>query len=108
MGRGFCSPIRDILLADQVASTVYGRAFGFERAMDSLGAIRGPFLASGLLIALGIRPALLLAGLPGLVAVLLFFVVREERKPAQACQPGSGLMARYSACPEGCQRWPAA
>ena len=56
--------------------------------MDSIGAIGGPLLASGLLVALGIRPALLLAGLPGLVAVVLFFVVREERKSAQAKRPG--------------------
>lgn len=88
MGRGFRSPIRDALLTDQVSPTVYGRAFGFERAMDSIGAIGGPLLASGLLVALGIRPALLLAGLPGLVAVLLFFTVREERKPAAQRRPG--------------------
>jgi hypothetical protein len=28
-------------LADIVAATVYGRAYGFERAMDNLGAIAG-------------------------------------------------------------------
>lgn len=88
MGRGFRSPIRDALLTDQVSPTVYGRAFGFERAMDSLGAIGGPLLASGFLVVLGIRPALLLAGLPGLLTVLLFFVVREERKPAAQRRPG--------------------
>lgn len=88
MGRGFRSPIRDALLTDQVPSTVYGRAFGFERAMDSIGAIGGPLLASGFLVAFGIRPALLLAGVPGLVAVVLFFVVREERKATAQRRPG--------------------
>ena len=88
MGRGFRSPIRDALLTDQVPPTVYGRAFGFERAMDSIGAIGGPLLASGLLVAFGIRPALLLAGVPGLVAVVLFFIVREERKAAAQRRPG--------------------
>lgn len=97
MGRGFRSPIRDALLTDQVPAAVYGRAFGFERAMDSVGAIGGPLLASGLLLALGIRPALLLAGLPGLVAVLLFFVVREERKATAQRRPG--LLATLGALP---------
>src|SRR5262245_60013241 len=46
MGRGFRSPIRNALLADQVTPKAYGRAFGFERGMDSLGAIGGPLLAS--------------------------------------------------------------
>lgn len=87
VGRGFRSPIRDALLTDQVSPDTYGRAFGFERGMDSLGAIGGPLLASGLLVAMGIRPALLLAGIPGLVAVVLFFVVREERKPSAGRRP---------------------
>lgn len=87
MARGFRSPIRDALLTDQVVPSAYGRAFGFERGMDSLGAIGGPLLASGLLVAVGIRPALLLAGIPGLVAAVFFFLVREERKPAVERRP---------------------
>ncbi len=83
MGRGFRSPIRNALLADQVAATAYGRAFGFERALDSVGAIVGPLIASGLFIALGIRPTLLLAAVPGLIAAALFlFFVHERRHGA--------------------------
>src|SRR5258707_618397 len=69
-GRGVRSPIRNALLADQVDRAAYGRAYGFERAMDSVGAIGGPVAGSALLVALGMRPTFLLAALPWLVAVL--------------------------------------
>jgi MFS family permease len=37
--RGLRVPARNALLADIVPATVYGRAYGFERAMDNLSAI---------------------------------------------------------------------
>jgi MFS family permease len=40
--RGLRVPARNALLADIVPAAVYGRAYGFERAMDTLGAIAGP------------------------------------------------------------------
>ena len=43
--RGLRVPARNALLADVVPAAVYGRAYGFERAMDNLGAIGGPLLA---------------------------------------------------------------
>ncbi|MDQ6784995.1 MAG: MFS transporter [Actinomycetota bacterium] len=46
--RGLRVPARNALLADIVPPGVYGRAYGFERAMDNLGAIGGPLLAIGL------------------------------------------------------------
>ena len=42
--RGLRVPARNALLADIVPAEVYGRAYGFERAMDNLGAIIGPLL----------------------------------------------------------------
>jgi MFS family permease len=40
--RGLRVPARNALLADIVPAAVYGRAYGFERACDNLGAIAGP------------------------------------------------------------------
>jgi hypothetical protein len=40
--RGLRLPPRNALLADLTESATYGRAYGFERAMDDLGAIAGP------------------------------------------------------------------
>jgi len=45
--RGVRVPARNALLADVVPADVYGRAYGFERMMDNLGAIGGPLLALG-------------------------------------------------------------
>ena len=49
--RGLRVPARNALLADVVPPAAYGRAYGFERAMDNLGAIGGPLLALGLVAA---------------------------------------------------------
>jgi hypothetical protein len=42
LGRGFRSPLRDFMLADEVGPTHFGRAYGIERAADMLGAVAGP------------------------------------------------------------------
>ena len=47
-GRGFRSPLRDFLLADEVGPTHFGRAFGFERSADMIGAVVGPLVAAAL------------------------------------------------------------
>jgi hypothetical protein len=48
--RGLRVPARNALLADIVPPEVYGRAYGFERAMDNLGAVGGPRSPSGFLL----------------------------------------------------------
>src|SRR5438132_1266675 len=55
IGRGARSPLRDYMLADEVEQTHFGRAYGFERAADMLGALAGPLIAI-LLIAFGLPP----------------------------------------------------
>ena len=48
-GKGFRGPARDAMLADSVDPSVRGRAFGFHRFGDTLGAIVGPLIGVGLL-----------------------------------------------------------
>lgn len=72
VGRGSRGPARDTLLAECVAPDEEGRAFGFERAMDTLGAVLGPLSATLLLRMLGLRGLLRWTLLPGLAAVLSF------------------------------------
>lgn len=82
LSRGIRSPIRDDLLADAVAPTHYGRAYGLERVGDMLGAVVGPFIA-GVLIWLGLefRSILLVTLIPGLFAALAIgSLVRERPK----------------------------
>lgn len=68
--RGLRVPSRNALLADVVPPSAYGRACGFERAMDNLGAIGGPLLALALVAVVGIRSAILLSIVPGLLAAV--------------------------------------
>lgn len=87
MGRGMRTPIRNVLLTDATTPETYGRAFGFERAMDSLGAVIGPSLSLMLVALVGMRKTLALTLIPGaLAAVCILFLVRER---AHAPRPGA-------------------
>ena len=97
LGRGVRTPVRKALLAGSVTKATYGRAFGFERMMDTLGAIVGPTTAFVLLPLVGHHyPTLFaLTLIPGLIATaLMAFVVKErERKPVPHVSFGESLRA---------------
>lgn len=76
--RGLRVPARNALLADSVSTDAYGRAYGFERAMDNLGAIGGPLVALGLVAVMSVRSAILLTVIPGLLAVVgILYAIRH-------------------------------
>jgi len=76
--RGLRVPARNALLADQVPAGVYGRAYGFERAMDNLGAIGGPLPALALVSLVGVRTAIALSVIPGvLAAAAIVYAIRQ-------------------------------
>jgi MFS family permease len=83
MGRGARGPVRDALLSESVPPEAHGRAFGFEGAMDTVGAILGPAVALSLVGVIELRHIFLLAFIPGAITVVLaLFVVKEvPRKP---------------------------
>ncbi len=97
LGRGVRTPVRKALLAGSVTKETYGRAFGFERMMDTLGAIVGPATAFVLLPLVGHHyPTLFaLTLIPGLLAVgLIAFVVKEKtRAPVPHISFGESLRA---------------
>jgi MFS family permease len=83
LGRGVRTPVRKALLAAAVTRETYGRAFGFERMMDTVGAIAGPATALVLLTVLAhnyshIFLATLIPGL--LAAALIAFLVKEKER----------------------------
>jgi MFS family permease len=83
--RGLRVPSRNALLADVVAPNAYGRAYGFERMMDNLGAIGGPLFALGLVAALGVRWAIGLSVIPGLLAAAaIVYAIRHSPTPHRA------------------------
>ena len=51
VGKGLRNPPRDALIADSVEPRYLGRAFGFHRGLDTLGAAIGPLVAFALLSA---------------------------------------------------------
>ena len=81
LGRGVRTPVRKALLAGSVTKETYGRAFGFERMMDTVGAIIGPLTALLLLRVFDQRyPTLFfLTMIPGLIAVLCIAVLVKEK-----------------------------
>jgi MFS family permease len=95
LGRGIRTPIRKALLAGAVTKETYGRAFGLERMMDTLGAILGPTTAFVLLPLLNhnYRRLFALTLIPGLAAaaVMLFLVKEQARKPVSHVSFGESL-----------------
>jgi len=85
LARGLRVPARNALLADVVPAKAYGRAYGFERAMDNLGAIFGPLLALGLVALVGVRWAIALSVIPGLLAAaaIVYAIKRTTRRTAR-------------------------
>lgn len=76
--RGLRVPSRNALLADIVPPAAYGRAYGFERAMDNLGAVFGPLLALGLIAAFSVRTAIAVSVIPGLLAAAaIVYAIRK-------------------------------
>ena len=95
LGRGVRTPVRKALLAGAVTKETYGRAFGFERMMDTFGAIVGPATAFFLLGVFNHHYPTLFAVtlIPSLIAVaLIAFAVKEkERKPVPHVSFGERL-----------------
>jgi MFS family permease len=81
LGRGVRSPSKKALLAADVPPGAYGRAFGFERLMDTVGAVAGPLTALWLmkLTDHSYRRVFLYTLIPGLLAVAIFAILVRER-----------------------------
>jgi MFS family permease len=80
IGKGIRTAPRDALIADSTDPSIRGRAFGFHRAMDHLGAAIGPLVAAAFLWLWPdqLRTLFVVTLLPGLlVVVLLVFGLRE-------------------------------
>lgn len=106
IGKGIRGAPRDALIADSVPADDRGRAFGFHRAMDHLGAIAGPLMALAIVPFLGgelgaaqYRILFGIAAVPAVLSVVcLALFVREvprERPAAGAGQAAGRLGAPF-------------
>ena len=98
VGKGIRTAPRDAMIAESTDRAIWGKAYGFHRAMDTLGAIVGPGLAFLLMWALSgqgddrYRWVFLAAFIPGLIAVcLILFVLKEEPFKSATKFPGLRL-----------------
>ncbi len=80
IGKGVRTSPRDALIADSTTAGVRGRAFGFHRAMDHLGAAIGPVLATVFLWSWPgeLRMLFLLTLVPGVLVVGLLVIGLRE------------------------------
>lgn len=90
-GKGIRGAPRDAIIAESADKELMGRAFGFQRAMDTVGAIIGPAAAFLLLAAFAndYRKVFWLSIIPGIIAVLCIIFFIRDVKPAdrQAVKP---------------------
>jgi MFS family permease len=102
-GKGIRGPLRNAIISEAVSSGARGKAFGFHRAADTLGAVLGPLLGVALLAwaqtlpfedASGaFRLVFWLALIPGVLSVLSFaLLVKDNRsKPNPRLRFGDTL-----------------
>ncbi|MBL0267425.1 MAG: MFS transporter [Chitinophagaceae bacterium] len=91
LGKGIRSGARDALLAGEASPETKARVFGFHRGMDTIGAAVGPVIA---LIFLFYYPGsyttlFYLAFIPGILSVLLIFLLKEKRNPVSTLGRGN-------------------
>ncbi len=94
-GKGLRGPLRDAIVIQAVSAKTRGRAFGFYRAADSVGAIAGPLLGVALLgwaqgmswanMASPFRLVLWVSTIPGVLAVVAFLLLVKD--PEQSANP---------------------
>lgn len=97
LGKGVRSAPRDALIAGSTSDEHMGRAFGFHRMGDSLGAVIGPLLG---LIALAVhgddvRAAIWWAVVPACLSTVLVLLVRE-RRPDPSDAPAPHAIAQHA------------
>jgi len=88
-GKGLRGPLRDAIIAEAITPETKGRAFGFHRTMDTLGAILGPSIGVALLASAqswypadasqAFRLVFWLTLIPGILSALSFaLLVRDD------------------------------
>jgi MFS family permease len=90
VGKGLRTAPRDAMISSVTSPEIRGRAFGFHRSMDHLGAVVGPLLAFALLMAgLSVREVFLSSLAIGVVVVaaLVFGVPADQSRPHAKSRP---------------------
>ncbi|RWJ21132.1 MAG: MFS transporter [Mesorhizobium sp.] len=115
-GKGLRGPLRDAIVVQSITAETRGRAFGFHRAADTVGAVAGPLLGVALLgCAQGLtweaatgpfRLVFWLTLVPGVLAVLAFLTL--VRDPEHSPNPELRLFSTLRGLPARFKRYLAA
>jgi MFS family permease len=85
-GKGSTRPGSRRSAVRERAPEAHGRAFGFEGAMDTLGAIVGPAIALTLVGVLSLKHIFLIAFIPGAITVYIAVFVVQDRPRVRQLQ----------------------
>lgn len=91
LGKGVRVAAKDALLSQEATKETKARVFGFNRSLDTAGATIGPVIA---LIFLLYYPKdymtlFYLAFIPGVISVLLLFLLKEKKQKASTLEKGN-------------------
>lgn len=97
IGKGLRTGARDALLSDEATPQTKASVFGFHRGMDTLGAVIGPFIALLYLhFAPGAyKPLFYIAFIPGMISVLLIYLLKEKKREVPIISPSSFSFFAY-------------
>lgn len=81
VGKGVRTAPRDAIIAESTERNSLGKAFGFHRSMDTVGAIIGPGIAFILLLIFpkDLRLVFMAATIPGIIAVIIIILFIKEK-----------------------------
>jgi MFS family permease len=98
LGKGVRSSPRDAMLASWATPGTRGRVYGVHQAMDNLGAVIGPVLATLFLLAYPgrYRTLFALTIIPGAISVLLILLIPERRDDDVRLKPDAAEPRRES------------
>jgi MFS family permease len=112
-GKGLRGPLRDAIVIQSVTPETRGRAFGFHRAADTIGAVAGPLLGVALLgwaeglhwngAAGPFRLVLWWSVIPGALAVLAFLTL--VRDPQHSPNPALRFFGSLRGLPSRFKRY---
>jgi MFS family permease len=91
LGKGLRTAARDALLSQQATKETKARVFGFHRGMDTVGAFLGPVIALTFLYFYPKHYTTIfyLAFIPGIISVMLVFLLKEKKQPASTLPHGN-------------------
>ncbi|VVE36986.1 Multidrug resistance protein MdtH [Pandoraea eparura] len=112
-GKGLRGPLRDAIVVQSVTPETKGRAFGFHRAADTIGAVLGPLLGVTLLgwaeglhldgAANPFRLVLWLSVIPGVLAVVAFLTLVQD--PQHSPNPALKFFSSLRSLPARFKRY---